>query len=176
MFIWCIVTDLSLVSSSPHDDDLSLYVILKAFSWIRFILLLSPLLWNIHSRGQYPNFDSINYFIIIRFLLTFIKGAIRRLSFLHKWLTWSSNFSSWLTVISRRTSVLLQSMEKPSIIAVVASAHLIMRWILWLFAFMKLLLNNPKSSDEDVPSALMTDYFFFVYHINCSIIRTACNA
>ena len=30
MFLCCIVTDLSLVSSSPYDDDLSLYVILKA--------------------------------------------------------------------------------------------------------------------------------------------------
>ena len=32
MFLWCIVTDLSLVSSSLYDDDLSLYVILKALS------------------------------------------------------------------------------------------------------------------------------------------------
>ena len=58
----------------------------------------SPLLWNIHIRGQYPNCDSINDFMIIRFLLKFIKGAVRatalsfRLAFLHKWLTWSSDF------------------------------------------------------------------------------------
>ena len=44
-------------------------------------------------RGQYPNCDSINDFMIIRFLLTFIKGAIRasalsfRFAFLHKRLT-----------------------------------------------------------------------------------------
>ena len=32
MFLWCIDTDLSLVSGSLYDDDLSLYVILKALS------------------------------------------------------------------------------------------------------------------------------------------------
>ena len=89
-FLWCIVTDLSLVSSSPYDNNLSFYLILKALSWMRFILLLSPLLWNIHSRGQYPNCYSINDLMIIRFLLTFIKGAIGasalsfRVAFLHK--------------------------------------------------------------------------------------------
>ena len=56
----------------PYDDDLLLYVMLKALSWIRFILLLSPLL-----RALYPNCDSINDFTIIRFSLTFIKAAIR---------------------------------------------------------------------------------------------------
>ena len=70
--------------------------------------------------------------------------------------------------------VLLESMGKPSITAVVASAELIMRGLLSLFAFMKLLLNHPKSSDEDVSGALMTDSFF-AYRINCSIIRIACN-
>ena len=71
-----------------------------------------------------------------------------RLAFLHKWLTWSSNFNSWSIVIPRR------------IFSGVASAELIMRWLLSLFAFMKLLLNHPKSSDENVSSALMTDSFF----------------
>ena len=99
MFLWCIATDLSLVSSSAYDYDLSLYVVLKALSWIRFILLLSPpLLWNIHNRGQHLNCDSVIDFMIIRFLLTFTNGATRasassfRLVFLHKWLTWSSEF------------------------------------------------------------------------------------
>ena len=32
MPLWCIVSDLSLVSSSPYNDDLSLCVILKAHS------------------------------------------------------------------------------------------------------------------------------------------------
>ena len=111
MFLWCIVTDLSaiylsiyLVSSSPYDDDLSLYVILKARSWIRFILLLSPLIWSIHIRGEYPNCDSINDFMVILFLLKFMKGAIwaSALSFLHKLWTWLSNFNSWSIVIPRR--------------------------------------------------------------------------
>ena len=38
MFLWCIVTDLSLVSGSPYGDDLSLCVILGALSWVQFIL------------------------------------------------------------------------------------------------------------------------------------------
>ena len=50
-------------------------------------------------------------------------------------------------------------MGKLSIIAVVASVQLIMKWLLSLFAFTKFLLNHPKSSDEDVSGALMTDYF-----------------
>ena len=62
-------------------------------------------------------------------------------------------------------------MGKLSIIAVVASVQLIMKWLLSLFAFTKFLLNHPKSSDEDVSGALMT-----VCRINCSIIRIACNA
>ena len=116
-------------------------------------------------------FDSINDFMIIRFLLTFIKGAIRasalsfRIAFSHKWLTWSSNFNSWSIVIPRRTSALLETMGKPSITAVVASARLIMRWLLSLFAFMKLLLNRSNSSDEDVSSALMTLFFCLPYKL-----------
>ena len=166
MFLWCIFTDLPLVSSSPYDYGLSLYVILKALSWIRFILLLSPILWNIHIGWQYPNCDSINIFMIIHFLLIFIKGVIRasalsfRLAFLHQWLTWLSNFNSWSIFIPRKISVLLESIGKQSTIAVIASAQSIMRWCFPLFAFMKLLLYLPKSRDEDSSSALMTESFF----------------
>ena len=75
MFLWCIDTDLSLMSRSPYDD-LSLCIILKALSRKWFILSLSPLLWNIHIRGKYQNCDSINDFMIIHFLLKCIKDAI----------------------------------------------------------------------------------------------------
>ena len=148
MFPWCIVTDLSLVSSSPYDEDLSLYVILKALSWIRFFCYLNPLLWNTHIGRQQPNCNSMNDFIIIRFLLRIIKCLIRAsaLSFsldvLHKLLTWLSNFISWLIVILRRTSALPKSMGKSSISAVVAPEQLIIKWLLSLFSFMK--LNHPR--------------------------------
>ena len=160
MFLWCIVTDLSLVSSSPYDDDLSLYVILKALSWIRFILLLSPLLWNIHIRGQYPNCDSINDF------MTAIRAsALRfRLGFLHKWLIWSSNFNSWPIFIHRRTSALLKSIGKPSTIAVVASAQLIVRWLLSLFAYEVVI--KTKGSDEPWCCWYLSFFGFLVYSLS----------
>ena len=94
--------------------------------------------------------------MIIRFWLTFIKGAIpaSALSFLHKLLTWLSNFSSWLIVIPGRTSLFA------GINGQTVNHCSIMRLFLSVFAVMKLLLNHPNSSDEDVSSALITDPFF----------------
>ena len=45
MFLWCIVTELSLVSGSPYEDDLSLYVILKNFfmNTVYFIIMSSTI-------------------------------------------------------------------------------------------------------------------------------------
>ena len=119
-----------------------------------------------HIRGHCLNCDSINNFMIIRFLLKFIKGAIQAsvlsfiLAFFLKLFLWLSNFNSWSIIIPRRIFVLLESMGEPSAIALAASAQLIMRWLLSLFAFMKLWLNHPKRSDKDVSIALMTDFFF----------------
>ena len=59
--------------------------------------------------------------------------------------------------MSRRTSVLLDSIDKPSIIAVVGSLQLTIRRLLSLLAFIKLLLNHPKSSYEEVSSTLIAD-------------------
>ena len=36
MFLWSIIIDLSLVSTSPYDDELSLYAIFKAISCTQF--------------------------------------------------------------------------------------------------------------------------------------------
>lgn len=56
-FLWYIVAQLFLFSSSLNDDelsldDLSLNVVLKPFSSIRLTLLFSLLLWNIHIGRQ----------------------------------------------------------------------------------------------------------------------------
>jgi len=59
-FIWWIVTWLSFLSISSKVKLQSEYVILRAHSWILFILLLSVREWNIHIKEQYWNWDIIN--------------------------------------------------------------------------------------------------------------------
>ena len=63
IFWWCIVIELFFSSNFWEDDDFSLFVILSALSWIRFILLLKPRVWNIQTNGQYLNSDSIKAFL-----------------------------------------------------------------------------------------------------------------
>ena len=75
-FPWCIDTELSFSHSSRNIEDLSSCVILRAPSYIRFILLLSPLLWNIHIRRQYPNLDSTKAFIVFLLCFKSMNGAI----------------------------------------------------------------------------------------------------
>ena len=57
IFLWWIETELSFLNSSWNEDDLSPYVILNTLSCKEFILLLKPLLRNIQTKGQYPNWD-----------------------------------------------------------------------------------------------------------------------
>ena len=92
-------------------------------------------------------------------------SALRfRLGFLHKWLTWSSNFNSWLIVIHRRTSALLKSIGKLSTIAVVASAQLIVRWLLSLFAYEVVIKS--KSSDEPWCCWYLSFFGFLVHFLS----------
>ena len=77
-------------------------------------------------------------------------------------------FQLMIDCIPRRTSALLKSMGKSSIITVVASVQLITRWLLPLFAFIKLLLNIQRAV---MKMFLRCWLFFFVYPINCSIIH-----
>ena len=67
----------------------------------------------------------------------------------------------------------LDSLVKPSIIAVVSLIQLIMRC---LFRYFLLLLNNPKSINYDVFDALMTALFFAINSINSSVIQKTCDA
>ena len=59
-------------------------------------MLFTFLLWNIQMSGQYPNWDSTNVFIRIRFCLTLINlynlanTASFLPAFLHSEITWSS--------------------------------------------------------------------------------------
>ena len=55
---------------------MSLYTSTGALSCNLFILLFSVLLWYIHTRGQYPNCDSMNAFIIILNFTVFINFEI----------------------------------------------------------------------------------------------------
>ena len=50
-FLWWIVTDLSFFCSSSKDVIWSLNTVRKFLSWILFIWLFNPLLWNIHING-----------------------------------------------------------------------------------------------------------------------------
>ena len=45
MFLWYIVPELSLVSGSPYEDDLSLYVILENFfmNTVYFVIMSSTI-------------------------------------------------------------------------------------------------------------------------------------
>ena len=79
---------------------------------------------------------------------------------LHRKLTCSSNFNSRSIVIPLITSILLDTMGKPSTTAVVSSLQLIIRRHLSLFPYIELLLNHSQSTDADVSVALMTDSVF----------------
>ena len=65
IFLWWIETELSFFNRFSNGDDLSPYVILNALSCKEFILLLRLLLWNIQTKGQYPNWDVIYAFITV---------------------------------------------------------------------------------------------------------------
>ena len=65
IFLWWIETEFYFFNRSWNEDDLSPYVILNALSCKEFVLLLRPLLWNIQTKGQYPNWDATNPFITV---------------------------------------------------------------------------------------------------------------
>ena len=65
ILLWWIETELSFFNRSWNEDYLSPYVILNALSFKEYILLLRPLLWNIQTKGQYPNWDIIYAFITV---------------------------------------------------------------------------------------------------------------
>ena len=56
---------------------MTLHILLNALSGIPFISLLKLRLWNIQTKGQYPNWVSMKAFMNIVFLLTFMKGIKR---------------------------------------------------------------------------------------------------
>lgn len=52
IFLWCIVTKLSLSYKSWKDDDSTIHIVFNAVSSIRFISLLEKLReWNIQTKG-----------------------------------------------------------------------------------------------------------------------------
>ena len=63
----------------PEMLKICLYIIFLKTFHIRFILLSTPLLWNIHIRGQYPNSDSRKAFIMFLLCFKSINGAIREI-------------------------------------------------------------------------------------------------
>ena len=100
ILLWWIETELSFFNRSWNEDDLSPYVILKALSFKEYILLLRPLLWNIQTKGQYPNWDIIYAFItVFLFFLRQMCGAILAdalsfwLAFLQRLFVWYSKES-----------------------------------------------------------------------------------
>ena len=70
------------------------------------------------------------------------------------------NFKSLSIVIPRNTSFIFVSMEEPSVTSVDGSLQLSRRWLLSLFAFIKLFLNYLKSFCDDFFNALITDSLF----------------
>ena len=129
--LWCVVTELSFSSNFWKDDDLSLYVILNALSYIWFILLLRLRLWNIQTNGQDPNYDFVKAFIIIVFNQCSWKVQDKQERVLSSWhvflqrlLTSSWNFKSLSIVIPRSISFVFDSMEGPSISAVEVHCNL----------------------------------------------------
>ena len=61
VFLWCIVKEISL--SRKSWKSLSKSVLLR--------------IWNIHAKGQYPNWDSMKTVMIILLLSTFMNGSRR---------------------------------------------------------------------------------------------------
>ena len=53
IFLWCIVTDLSLSSKSWKDDDLC--IVFNTLSCILNISSLRVRLWENQTKEQYPN-------------------------------------------------------------------------------------------------------------------------
>ena len=135
--------------------------------------LLTFWLWNIQTKGKYPNSDLMKALIIIFLLLMFMKCARleRPLRFWHvllqKLLTWSSSFKFLFIVIPGNTSFLFDSMEEPSITTVDGSLKLQRRWLLSLLTFIKFMLDHLKSSSDDVSNAFLTDslFSFTVYFV-----------
>ena len=63
-FLSWIEKELSFAKSCWNVESESLYTNLSALSCSLFIIVLSVLLWNIQTNGQFPNWDSIKAFMI----------------------------------------------------------------------------------------------------------------
>ena len=88
--LWCIVNDLSFLSKFINEEQLSLYtIILRDLSWRLLMQLFNVLLWNIQIKGQYPNWDSINAFIILFNLSVVIKWETLAIA----WSLWQTFFT-----------------------------------------------------------------------------------
>ena len=136
----------------------------SALSWILFIRLLSFLLQNIHTIGQYPNCELINAFIIVRFWWSIIKRAtlIRACSFcvalLHQLVTCSSKDSLLSIFIPSSFSQLLLCILNCWIwmkFSLLGSLNI--RWNLSGLAFSLLLSNHVSRVLEYSWSYLITD-------------------
>ena len=82
-FSWWFLTELSLFSSFPNDDDCLIVRLLEALSWIRFFIYywVACLQWSIHTGAQNSNCNSVKAFMLYLFLRTFKKYAIQARAF-----------------------------------------------------------------------------------------------
>ena len=105
MFLWCTETVPFFNRRSWNDESKSLYTIRRALSCKWFILLF--ILrdgQNIHTRGQYENWDSMKEFIRIFFcsmvtiLINLASAVTFAPAFLQMLWTWSLNFRSLFIV------------------------------------------------------------------------------
>ena len=82
IFLWWLESELSFFNRSIQDN-LSPYVIVNAHSCKACILLLRPLLWSIQAKGQCPNWDVTNAFIIFSFFFPKKDACIEQLLLMH---------------------------------------------------------------------------------------------
>ena len=77
IFLWWIETELSFLSSSSNEDDLSSYVILSARSCNKFIFFIKTSVIKHPDYGRYSNWDVTNAFkTVFLFLGAFLANTL----------------------------------------------------------------------------------------------------